>query len=100
MPEENKTADSKPAKTEKVKDISLPSAVLALEATPDARTLFAACQDGGVFVVDAETGHPELLGRHESYASGLALLADGQTLISSGYDGVLQWHDLSSRKTT
>ena len=51
-------------------------------------------------MVDAETGHPELLGRHESYASGLALLADGQTLISSGYDGVLQWHDLSSRKTT
>jgi hypothetical protein len=42
MPDEKKTAESMPPKMEKVKDISLPSAVLALDATPDGKTMFAA----------------------------------------------------------
>src|SRR5882672_11286422 len=88
-----------PMKTEKVKEISLPSAVLALDAAPDGKMLFAACQDGGVFVVDADSGQRELIGRHESYASGVALLPDGKMLLSAGYDGVLQWHELADRKT-
>ena len=99
MPDEKPTVEPKPLKTEKVKDILLPSAVLALDATPDGKTLFAACQDGGIFVLDAESGRSELLGQHESYASGVALLPGGETLISGGYDGVLQWHDLAERKT-
>src|SRR5262245_59639680 len=86
-------------KTEKLKEIALPSAVLGLDATADGKTLFAACQAGDVFVVDAESGKHELLGQHESYASGVALLPDGKTVISGGYDGVLQWHDLNERKT-
>jgi WD40 repeat protein len=97
MPE--KPIEPKAQKTEKVKDISLPSAALALAAAADGKTVFAACQDGGVFVVDTETSQPELLARHQSYASGVALLPDGKTLISAGYDGVLQWHDLGERKT-
>ena len=88
-----------PFSTDKVKEISLPAAVLAIAATPDGKTVFAACQDGGVFTVDVESGKHELLGKHESYASGVALLPDGNTLISAGYDGVLQWHDLAARKT-
>src|SRR6266576_1974822 len=98
MPDENKTDGPKTPKTELVKDISLPSAVLALEMTPDGKTFFAACQDGGVFVMDAEKGQPELLGRHQSYASGVAWLPDGKTLFSAGYDGILQWHDVAGRK--
>jgi WD40 repeat protein len=98
MPDKPKAAESEPLKTEKLKDISLPAAVLAIDATPDGKTLFAACQDGGVFTVDAEAGEAELLGRHESYASGVALLPGGTTLLSAGYDGVLQWHSLSERK--
>src|SRR5262245_5856380 len=99
MPDENKTAETKPAKLEKLKEISLPSAVLAFDAAPDGKTLFAACQDGGVFTVDVEAGKPELLARHESYASGVAVFPDGRTVVSGGYDGLLQWHDLGERKT-
>ena len=87
------------AKTERLKQIALPSAVLALTATPSGDTVFAACQDGGVFTVDTAAGKAELLGQHSSYASGVALLPDGRTLISAGYDGVIQWHDLPERRS-
>ena len=93
-----KPAEGEP-KLERLKEIPLPSSVLALDVTPDGHTLFAACQDGGVFTVDAASGRAERLAGHESYASGVALLPGGQTLISAGYDGVLQWHDLAARKT-
>ena len=93
-------ASSPPAiKTERVKEILLPAAVLALEVSADDRTLFAACQDGAVYAVDAAGGEPRLLGRHESYASGLALLRGGAVLVSGGYDGVLQWHDVAQGRT-
>jgi len=100
MPDDLKVAGAKSPKVEKVKEISLPSAVLALAATPDGGTVFAACQDGGVFRVETGEGKTELLGRHDSYASGVARLPDGRTIISAGYDGVLQWHDLAERRTT
>jgi hypothetical protein len=58
MPDETKTGEPKAPKTEKVKETSLPAAVLALDGTPDGKTLFAACQDGSVFVVDAERASP------------------------------------------
>jgi WD40 repeat protein len=97
MPDEKQPSPqpaAEPAAVElkKLKEISLPTAALALDATPDGRTIFAACQDGGVFAVEAEKGTMALLAQHESYASGVALLPDGKTLITAGYDGVLQWH--------
>src|SRR5687768_3636173 len=99
MSEEVKKATAPELKTEKVKEISFPAAVLGLDVTPDGKTLFAACQDGGVYTADTVSAQPELLGRHESYASGIARLPDSQTVISAGYDGMLQWHDLAQRKT-
>ncbi len=86
-------------KTELVSEIKLPTAVLALAASPDGGTLYASCLDGGVYEVGAETGAATLVGKHESYASGVAFLAKSSTLISAGYDGALQWHDLAARKT-
>lgn len=99
MADEPKKTDEPALKLEKAKEISLPVAVLALDISADGKMAFAACQDGGVFSVELEGGKPELLGKHESYASGVALLPGGQTLISAGYDGALQWHDLATRKT-
>ena len=99
MADEPKQPEAKSPGTEKVKEISLPAAVLAIDATLDGKTVFAACQDGGVFMVNVEEGKHELLGNHQSYASGVSLLPDGKTLVSGGYDGVLQWHDVATRKT-
>jgi WD40 repeat protein len=98
MAEESTPSAETPLKTEKVREISLPAAVLGLDGSRDGKTVFAACQDGGVFVVDTEADKHESLGRHESYASGVALLAGGEMVISAGYDGVLQWYDVSARK--
>src|SRR5437016_13105664 len=99
MSDEKTTADAKALKTEKLKSISLPSAALALDVMPDGRTFFVGCLGGEVFVGDSEAGKCDLLARHDSYVSGVVLLTGGKTLVSSGYDGVLQWHDLSERKT-
>lgn len=99
MAEEAKKPQATEPGTTKVKDISLPAAVLALDVSADGKTAFAACQDGGVFSVDMESGKHERIGKHESYASGVTMLPDGKTVISAGYVGVLQWHDLPTRKT-
>ena len=84
------TAPVEPKLT-KAKEIALPTAVLAFDATPDGKTLYAACLDGSIQRVDTESGKAAEIGRHGSYASGVALLPGGRPLVSSGYDGVLRW---------
>jgi WD40 repeat protein len=79
------------AEAKLLKEIKLPAGVLGLDASPDGKTLFAACLDGGVYRVDAETGARVILGRHESWASGVALVEGSGPVISAGYDGALQW---------
>src|SRR5260221_4560900 len=86
-------------KAELIRTPQLPTAVLGLDVSDDAEHLYAACMDCGIYQVDARSGAAELLCRHESYASGGCIVPESTTLISSGYDGVLQWHDLSSGKT-
>ena len=79
------------------KEIKLPTAVLAIDVQPEGEPLYAACLDGGIYEVDPASGSREQIGRHESYASGVSLLAQAQVLISAGYDGALRWHDLAER---
>lgn len=87
-------------KLEKPRDISLPTGVLGLAASPDGVRLYAACMDGQIFEVDAASGAAvALAGKHPSYASGCVLLPDGKTLISGGYDGALLWHDLETKRS-
>jgi WD40 repeat protein len=82
-----------------VKEIKLPTGVLAMDVSTDAKHAFAACIDGGVFAVDLASGKADKLAEHGSYASGAVLAPDEPLLISAGYDGVLQWHDTQGRKT-
>ncbi|WP_309709461.1 hypothetical protein [Armatimonas sp.] len=83
-----------------LKDLKLPTAVLAVVASPDSKQLFAACLDGGVYAVPVESGVPQKLGKHESYASGVQFLAKTNQLISAGYDGTLRWFSLTEGKET
>lgn len=77
------------------KEHKLPTGILALDISPDAKTAYAACIDGGVYSIALDTGKRTLLARHDSYASGVALVPNSSLLISSGYDGTLQWIDLN-----
>jgi len=83
-----------------LKEHSLPTGVLGLAITPEGGRAFAACADGTVYAVDAETGNAEPFeARHPAFASGCVLLPDGRTLISGGYDGTLLWHDVETRRS-
>ncbi|MBL9171825.1 MAG: hypothetical protein JNN07_29110 [Verrucomicrobiales bacterium] len=95
---ETKT-DTTPAKPglKKAGEIALPSSVLAVDRSQDGKVAYVACQDGGIYEVDLEGKKHVLVGRHESYASGVAVLKPGEMLVSGGYDGTLIWHDLRQR---
>lgn len=80
------------------KSFKLPTAVFAVDAHPDGKRLFAACLDGGVYEASAESGEHKLLGKHESYASGVRYLPKSDTLVSAGYDGSLRWFNASDGK--
>ena len=79
-------------------DVTLPTGVLGLAVSADGHEAFAACTDGSIYSVDPMSGEVQSLEeRHQSFASGCVLLPDGRTLISSGYDGMLIWHDTETR---
>jgi hypothetical protein len=92
------TATSVAVKLEQQKIITLPAAVLGLDANADGKSAIAACMDGGVYTVDIDSGRYEPLGKHASYASGARFLPGAEAAISAGYDGALQWYDLKDRK--
>jgi WD40 repeat protein len=86
-------------KLSRIHDHSLPTGVLGLAITPDASRAYAACVDGAIREVDLTSGKStEFEGKHSSYASSCVLLPDGRTLISGGYDGMLLWHDVETRR--
>lgn len=80
------------------KEIKLPAGVLDLAAAPDGASLYVACMDGSVRQVEVASGSHKMLGSHESYASGLALLPGKGLLVSGGYDGALRWHSVGEAK--
>lgn len=82
------------------KDLNLPTAVLAVDAHPDGKRLYAACFDGGIYEVTIETGSLRKLGEHESYASGIQYLPKTNQVISAGYDGAVRWFDVAAGKET
>ena len=86
-------------KLTKVKDLSLPTGVLGLAIHADGDKLYAACMDGALYECDPAAGKVSAFhARHSSFASGCALLPNGKTLITAGYDGWLLWHDIDSKQ--
>lgn len=81
-------------------DHKLATGILGLAAEPNVDRVFVSCADGSIYEVDIASGHTrEFETKHDSFASGCALLPDGKTLISGGYDGALIWHDVENRKS-
>jgi len=81
------------------KEISLPTGALGLAITPDGKRAFVSCADGSIHSVEISSGKSEEFAeKHLSFASGCVLLPDERTLISAGYDGVLLWHDIETRR--
>ncbi len=85
-------------KSEHQATIEVPAGVLG--ATWDNRTsqLYTACMDGQVLSVDLDSKETRSIGNHESYASGIVMGPEEETVISSGYDGLIIWHDIKSRR--
>lgn len=87
----NPAASAVSIKLVAAKGLRLPTAVFALDGHPEGKYLFAACFDGGIYEVTLETGAYRLLGKHESYASGVRYLPRLNQVVSAGYDGALRW---------
>ncbi len=86
-------------KLTRTQDHKLPAGALGLAITPDGARAFAACADGALYAVETASGKATAFeGKHSSYASGCVLLPDGRTVISGGYDGMLLWHDVETRR--
>jgi len=76
-----------------------PTGALGLAITSDGARAFAACADGAIYGVETGTGKVEAFEeKHQAFASGCVLLPDARTVISGGYDGMLLWHDVETRR--
>lgn len=79
---------------ERTSNLMLPTAALAAARISD-EELLVGCLDG-VYRVHLGEGSHRRIGTHASYVSSVAVLADRGQGVSAGYDGVLQWFDLSN----
>lgn len=71
----------------------LPTGVLDFDVAHGGRSLYAASMDG-IYRVNLDDGQSERIGKHDSWASGVALVDENRRLVSAGYDGRLQFRDL------
>ena len=83
----------------KVRRHRLPTGALGVAPHADGERAYVACFDG-VYALPLEQDgdQAKLLYSHGSYVSNVVLLNAAEQLVSSGYDGVLRWYDLSSRQ--
>ncbi|MCA9036967.1 MAG: hypothetical protein KDA91_17650 [Planctomycetaceae bacterium] len=75
----------------------VPTAILGASLSSDSKLLAAACMDG-IYLADLSTGTHEQIGRHSSYVSSVAFLPCQSTVVSGGYDGMLQWIHVAEKQ--
>lgn len=76
---------------------SLPMGALGMDLHLTEDLAFVACMDG-IYELDLASGASSRLYQHESYAANVVYVAETNQVISSGYDGALQWFDLDKRQ--
>lgn len=74
------------------------SPLIACRFDPLGKFVFAAAQDRSVQRFDAASGAKVGLAGHESWVRAMAFTADGQTLLTAGYDGRLVWWPAAAEK--
>jgi len=79
-------------------DFKLPTAILAADLSADAETMVAGCMDG-VYEINLKDKSSIRIGGHDSYVSGARYLPLHGTLVTAGYDGVLQWFDQANKQS-
>ena len=77
----------------------LPTGILGAAVTNDGTSLAAACMDG-VYLANLKDKSFEKINEHSSYVSSAEFINDESTIVTAGYDGRLQWYDLSSKSRT
>jgi hypothetical protein len=80
---------------ERLKRLTVPTAVLGVDLSADESVAFVATF-AGVGELNLESGHYRPLYAHDSYASGVGHLPALNQTVSAGYDGQLRWFDLGS----
>lgn len=65
---------------------------------PRGRFVFAGAEDLNIYRWELETGEKTTLSGHESWVRGMDFSADGQWLLSAGWDGRVGWWPLGDRQ--
>lgn len=80
-------------KLEKINDFKLPMGILSADIHSDNNQIVCGCMDG-VYRADLTSRSCERIAEHDSYVSTVTL-ADDSTVLSAGYDGCVQWNQLT-----
>lgn len=91
------TAPSGKLSSEKIFQEQRPSGILSATFAESTRTLYTASMDGKVEAFELDSRTTATIGQHQSYASGVVTTADANVMVSSGYDGLLIWHDIQKK---
>src|SRR5947207_6908689 len=65
---------------------------------PKGRYVFGAAEDRSVVRWDLSTGKSTIFQAHDSWVGDLAFSADGETLVTAGYDDTLAWWPVTAEK--
>jgi WD40 repeat protein len=73
------------------RDLPAEAPLLACRFDPTGRFVFASAENRLIYRWELASGKRTALAGHDSWVGDLAISADGQTLISAGYDDTLIW---------
>lgn len=83
--------NANPAATHVAKTFDHTSPLIACRFDPTGKFVFAGAEDRKICRWDVATGAKVELTGHDSWVRSLGFSADGQTLLTGGYDGKLLW---------
>lgn len=89
--------EAQPEIAKRLQRHSLPMGALGMDLHTTEDVAFVSCMDG-VYELDLATGDASRLYEHESYAANIVYVAETNQVISSGYDGALQWFDVDNKR--